>query len=111
MKASTLQKVEYLNNQHNFGLDDAELKKVSASLESTAESLHGEEMWLRAMELAVIGLHQNPLQADLDKKDREINKICPICKSSGQPVTLMSGRKAFYCAEHKVVQPAVVKKD
>lgn len=111
MSEAILKKIESLNRQHGFGLDSSELKKVSAALETQASGLHGEEMWLRAFELAIIGVHQNPLKADIDKKDREINKICPICQEAGVSVTLLGGRKAFFCDTHKVVQPAVVKKD
>lgn len=108
---AVLNKLANLNRQHGFGLDDASIKKVAASMKSQADNLHGEEMWLRAFELAIIGVHQNPLQADIDKKGRELNKICPICQEVGEPVTLLNGRKAFHCATHKVTQPAVVKKD
>lgn len=109
MKKTTLLKVQSINQKYGYGLEETDVHKVTAELEVKADTLRGEEAWLKAFENSLMGIHQNPLKAEIDKKSKDIQKICAVCGSECKPVTLMGGRPSWYCDAHKVVQPEAVK--
>src|SRR3972149_3309335 len=95
-----------LDTAHNLGLQHSELDVAEAKLAKAAFATDDE--WLSALESVVLSVRNDPLKQEIQRNAIAISQICPICKNSCEPISLMSNRKAFYCRAHKVVLPAVV---
>lgn len=102
-----LQKVCDLNAKYKLGMEERYIQKVVARLELTKANYFDDSEWLSALDSIGTHLKHNPLLADIRKQAVAVNQQCPICKQPGESITLMGGRKAYYCASHHTVQPAI----
>lgn len=102
-------KIVDLDLKYNLGIQNSELPNLVAHFGKSEKSFSmGEDAWLDAMNKLIEQDRMNPLMAEVRKKDVAINKLCLVCKKEATAVTLMGGRKAYYCASHKVAIPEAV---
>lgn len=56
------------------------------------------------------GIRKDPLKEQIKKNRAEAAAhpgICSVCGIPGEPVELVGGRKAYYCAVHRNTTPAI----
>lgn len=104
-------RVAELDYKHDLGLRKREYNTVIGKLTRTKANYETEDEWLSAIDSIVVGYRCNPLQQSIQEQQVYLNRLCPICQKDCEPITLMRGRKAYYCKKHKAVSPAVITED
>lgn len=108
---SVKKKVVELDIMNDIGIRSSELRKVVAKLEKRSVAFKSDQEWMSAIESTIHSIRNNPLQEDIRKNTIAINQLCPVCQNPSEPITLLNGRKAFYCKAHNAVTPAIVQED
>jgi len=106
-RLSAYQKIFQVNASHSLGFGDDILTKVAERFALLKPELKDDADWADAIKSSVPNINNNPLEIEAKKQALAINQICSICQSVGKEITLLGGRKAYYCAAHRVVTPAV----
>lgn len=101
-------KILELELEYDLGLRPKEYKQAVASLEKRQASLESDEEWLAAIGSITRRMRSNPLRKDIKKQVTASVKVCPLCGNSGEPISLMRNRKAYFCKAHNVVLPDIV---
>jgi hypothetical protein len=101
----SIKKIKEVNASFGLGLGDDILTKVAERFALLKQEHQDDQDWAEAIKSAVPNVNNNPLEAEAKKQALAINQICSICNSPGREVTLLGGRKAYYCPTHKVVTP------
>jgi len=104
-------KVAEIDFLYDMGLRQPEYKKITAQLSDRKVSYKTDEEWVAALSSMVDNIRHNPLQDDIRKEALAVSQLCPVCKQVSEPISLMKGRKAYYCKSHRAVTPAVVNED
>jgi len=107
-KRSYINKVGQIDMVYDIGLRQNEFNRIIAKFEQQKASFDSDDLWESAVRSAMQTIRDNPLEAEIKKMIRADNMICPICHNQGEPITLMRGKKAYFCKSHRVVLPAVV---
>jgi len=100
-------KVAQMDMLHDIGLQRNEFRKVVAKLEARKANFETDDEWGAVVDSIVTSIRTDPLSQDIQEQEVAISQLCPICKKKGEPITLMRGREAFYCAAHRAVSPAI----
>jgi hypothetical protein len=101
------QRIIDLDMNYNVGVQFEELSVIVDKIQSIVTAAHGDDLWLKAMQDIVKDMRMDVLRLEVGKKTTAIYQQCLVCKNTAEPITLMGGRKAFYCAAHRVVLPDV----
>jgi hypothetical protein len=99
------QKIIDMDMRHNVGVRYEELPTIVDKIQNIVTADHGEESWLRAMQDILYDVRMDILNIEAEKKAVAIYQKCLVCGNAAEPITLMGGRGAFYCATHRVVLP------
>ncbi len=86
----------------------AEVEKASEVLRRRAKADWGAAEWDAAITSLIESWKSDPMAMEATKRALAANEVCPICQKACEPITLMRGRKAFYCKAHNVATPAIV---
>lgn len=107
-KAAVTTVVSTVSKRRNICLSKVEESRAIEVLQKRAKADWGQSEWDAAITSLVESWRTNPMEQESAKRALAANEICPICQRAGEPITLLRGRKAFYCRAHAVVMPAVV---
>jgi len=100
--------VSSVSKIRNINLTSAEVSRAAEILQKRAQADWGAIEWDAAVTSLVESWRTNPIEQENKLKVVAANELCPLCQQPGQPITLMRGRKAYYCRSHTVVTPAIV---
>lgn len=89
-------------------LSYAEVERASEVLKKRAKADWGSVEWDAAITSLIESWKTDPMAKETAQKALAANEVCPICQKACEPITLMRGRKAFYCRAHNVATPAIV---
>lgn len=106
--AKKIAEIDYL---YDVGLRTSEFKKITAKFNRQQPKYRSDEQWLAAVESAMSNIRHNPMEDDIKKEAIAVSQLCPVCKKQAVPISLMRGRKAYYCSSHRAVTPAIVNVD
>ena len=104
-------KVVSLDLDHDLGLKQKELNKIVAVLDKRKAAYASDDEWLSAIESMMENIRTNPHQEEIKQKALAVSKLCPVCGQASEPITLMKGRKAYYCKQHRAVSPAMINEE
>jgi hypothetical protein len=108
---SYTKKIAEIDFLHDLGLRRSELKRVTANFQRKRVSYKTEGEWVAAIESALSTIRQNPMEDEIKKEAIAVSQLCPVCRQQAEPISLMKGRKAYYCSTHRAVTPAIVNED
>ena len=109
--ANYTKKIAEIDFLYDIGLRRSELKRVTANFQRKKVSYNDDEEWLSAIESALSTIRQNPMEDEIKKEAIAVSQLCPVCRQKAEPISLMRGRKAYYCSTHRAVTPAIVNED
>ena len=92
--------LEKLEQKYNLGLTSAEHQSVTNKLKIAKANFQTDNEWLASIDSLTDGIRNNPLKVVAEEKNE-----CPICKKACEEITLAGDRLAWYCGEHRTVQP------
>lgn len=98
-------KIIDLDMRYSVGIRREELPIIVDKIQAIASSAQGESSWLKAMQDIVHDARMDVLRLEANKNLTSESRKCLVCNEAAEPITLMGGRKAFYCATHRVVLP------
>lgn len=104
-------KIAEIDFLYDIGLRASEFKKVTAKFNRQQPKYKSDEEWLAAVESTVFNIRQNPMTDEIKKEAIAVSQLCPVCRQQAEPISLMRGRKAYYCATHRAVTPAIANED
>jgi len=104
-------KIAEIDFLYDIGLRSSEHKRVTAKFKRSFTIFKTDEEWSAAVESAVSTIRHNPMEDDIKKSAIAVSQLCPVCRRQAEPISLMQGRKAYYCASHRAVTPAIVNED
>jgi len=101
-------KVAEIDYLYDLGLRQSEFKRITATLVKRKAKYSSDKEWVAALGSMVDNIRHNPLSEEIKKEALAVSQLCPVCRQPSEPITLMQGRKAYYCQSHRAVTPAVV---
>jgi hypothetical protein len=104
-------KIAEIDFLYDVGLRRSEFKQVTARLTRQQADYKTDDEWHAAVNAAVSNIRHNPMEDEIKKSAIAVSQLCPVCKTQAEPISLMRGRKAYYCASHRAVTPAIVNED
>lgn len=105
------QKIAEIDFLYDIGLRRSELKRVTAKFQRQKINHKTDEEWVAAIASSLSTIRQNPMEDEIKKEAVAVSQLCPVCRQKAEPISLMRGRKAYYCSTHRAVTPAIVNED
>lgn len=96
-----------VSNKLNLKLSPEEARRIVSRLELTKANFKDFPEWAEVVDNLTTSLRSDPLNHEVKTKRAAMNKVCAVCSMEGREITLMGGRKAYYCHTHRVVMPAL----
>lgn len=105
------QKIAQIDLLYDIGLRRGEFKKVTAKLQQQKARFKTNDEWCAAVQSVVANIRHNPMEDEIKKSAIAVSQLCPVCQKQAEPISLMRGRKAYYCSTHRAVTPAIVNEE
>lgn len=100
--------VAKVSKDKKLRLSQYEQARASVVLQKRAKADWSSVEWDAAVVSLVDSWRSDPMQKETSQKSLAANEVCQICQRPAEPITLIRGRKAFFCKAHNVVTPAIV---
>lgn len=108
MSLDYAKKIAELDFMYDVGLQRSEYKQVIAKCTARKASYDTDDEWLAVVDSILASIRNDPLKHEIKKQAYAVSQLCPVCGDVAEPITLMKGRRAYYCRRHKAVTPAIV---
>ena len=105
-------KVIELDVAHDLGLRSKEFRSIVKKLDLCTVPLTDEEVLAVIKNEKAVVRKDDPLKAEIKSNQVKASierGVCPVpgCGVAGEPIELLGNKRAFYCAEHRAVIPAI----